>query len=670
MSGPRPIARRAWRADPAEAWLLGGLLLVVAPHFARMSGALSALCLGLLGWRVLAAFSRVRLPGRWLRVLLTFAAVGAVFASYHTLVGRHAGVALLVVMLCLKLLEMKGPRDTTVAIFLGYFVVITGFLFGQSVFIGVYMLVVVVVLTTALIAHQHRAREWGGWAGQRQHLRTAAVLVAQAAPMMLVLFVLFPRIPGPLWGMPKDAFTAHTGLSDTLSPGNIARLSDDDAVAFRVRFNGGPPPPAQRYWRGPVLWDFDGYTWSDPDQPREVRAPPQPIDYRALGPALNYTVTVEPHGRFWLFALDLPARVPGDATLTSAYQLLSRHPVQGVRRYRMRSYPQYRLDPDTAPSPQRYLALPRDTAPRARALAARWRAQAADAAGVVREALAYFRKQPFYYTREPPATPGDPVDGFLFETRRGYCEHYASAFAVLMRAAGIPARVVTGYQGGEMNPVGDYLIVRQSDAHAWAEVWLRGTGWERVDPTAVIPPGRIDSSEDLARIRPDERQNVERQRGDWLTRTWRGLGYRWDSLNYYWNQWVVGFDRRRQNTLLEQLGLGGISWRGTAGLLFASLGVIVLALAAFVLLRRRATPSDPVQRCWRRFCAKLARRGLVRGPAEGAQDFAQRVRRQRPELAAQVSAIAALYNRLRYSSAGAKRDDLERLGRAVRAFRP
>jgi len=660
------------RIDPAEAWLLGALALVMGPHLLRMPWGLSALCLVLLVWRALASWGRIALPRRWLRTALTLVGVGAVFAAYHTLVGRHAGVALLVVMLCLKLLEMKGPRDTTVAIFLGYFVVITGFLFGQSVFIGVYMLAVVVLLTTALVAQQHRAAQWGGWAGQGRHLRTGAVLVAQAAPMMLVLFVLFPRIPGPLWGMPKDAFGAHTGLSDTLSPGNITRLADDDAVAFRVRFDGAVPPPAERYWRGPVLWDFDGYSWSDPDQPREVRAAPQAIDYRALGPAVHYTVTVEPHGRYWLFALDLPALVPPDATLTGAYQLLSRHPVRGLRRYRMQSYPRYRLDPDTAPDPRRYLALPADSAPRARALAERWRRQAANPQAVVQRALKYFRDRPFYYTRQPPPTPDHPVDGFLFDTRRGYCEHYASAFTVLMRAAGIPARVVTGYQGGEMNPVGDYLIVRQSDAHAWSEVWLRGQGWKRVDPTAVIPPGRIDDSADLARIRPEEAKGTAQVGEGWLGRTWQALGYRWDSLNYYWNQWVVGFDRKRQGDLLEQLGLGGLSWRGTAAVLAASLGGFIAALAAYLLLSGRTRPSDPVQRQWRRFCRKLARRGLGRAPDEGADAYAARVRRRRPELAGQVTGIARLYNELRYAPGAAelKARQLSRLRRSVRAFRP
>lgn len=660
--------------DPAPLWLLTGLLTALLPHLLRMPVQLSVLCLLLLGWRLRHEWAHTSLPGRGLRLLLTAVALGVIYLSYHTFIGRHAGVALLVVMLCLKLLEMRSARDHLLVIFLGYFVVVTAFLFDQSSLLALYLLLVVVLLTTALIAgHYSRLPRATGAAmqlGPLASLRLARNLVLQALPLMLVLFVLFPRIDGPLWGMPKDAFSARTGLSDTLSPGNITRLSDNNAVAFRVHFDGPLPPPAQRYWRGPVLWDFDGTTWSDPQRAIELRGSPAHLELVPTGPALHYELTLEPHNRHWLFALDLPASVPPRATLTRSGELLTRHPVTAVQRFKLTSYPDYRLAPDQPPPGGRYLVLPQHGASQARALARRWRARAGNDRDVVRLALAYFRQQPFYYTREPPLTPSDPVDSFLFDTRRGYCEHYASAFAVLMRAAGIPSRVVTGYQGGELNPLGDYLIVRQSDAHAWDEVWLAGQGWVRIDPTAVIPANRIDNATDLARLQPQARPLSEAP--GWLASAWRDLGYRWDSLSYYWNQWVIGYNEKRQRDLLSWLGLDGTDWRSLAGLLFAFVAGLV-GVFAFALLWHRPVQQDPARRLWLRFTRKLARHGLVCAPHEGAADFARRIARQRPDLASAAAAIASLYNRIRYATGAdnpARPPLLIELRRRIHRFRP
>jgi transglutaminase-like putative cysteine protease len=388
--------------------------------------------------------------------------------------------------------------------------------------------------------------------------------------------------------------------------------------------------------------------------------------YEALGAPVRYTLTLQPHQQRWLFALDLPGELPPESTLSADFEIVATRPVRDLRRYTLSSYPRYQLESFSQPALGRYLQLPYDGASRARRLALEWREQTRDPAHMVQRALDYFRDQPFYYTRNPPLLRDDPVDEFLFGSRRGYCEHYASSFVVLMRAAGIPARVMTGYQGGEVNPFGDYFIVRQSDAHAWAEVWLQGRGWVRVDPTSAIPATRIEAQADLERFQPE--LATQREVPGWAARAWRQFGYGWDNLNHYWNQWIIGYDQRKQMAFLSRLGLGDIDWQGMVTLLFTGLGLVVAAIAVR-LFRQHRHAHDPVVSAYRRFCRKLARHGLARQPAEAAGDFAARAQEARPDLASEVQAITDLYQALRYAPHPAA-DALRRLQRAVRRFRP
>lgn len=621
-------------------WLLLGLTLAILPHLGRLPVWMSALCALALGWRIAHELGRAPLPGRLLRLALTLGAVGGVFADYHSIVGRDAGVTLLVGLLCLKTLEMRSRRETTFVVLLSFFVVITGFLFGQSLLIGLYMFIVVWALLVALIAAEYgaQARDW-------QHARRAGVLLGQALPLLAILFVLFPRVDNPLWGVPKDGAAGRTGLSERMAPGEISLLADSPDVAFRVQFDGPLPPPGQRYWRGPVLGAYDGRMWSPLE--RDGERPPPPAALDTARETAAYTVTLEPHQRRWLFALEWAATLPGHATLTDEYQLLSDAPVSAVTRYRVES----RLGARTGPVPEPLLAayrrLPAGTAPQARAFAERLRGQSASGEEFIRRTLEYFAEEEFYYTREPPLLPGDPVDDFLFDDRRGYCEHYAASFVVMMRAAGLPARVVTGYLGGEVNPLGDYLIVRQSDAHAWAEVWLPAQGWVRVDPTAAIPPARILDTATSSRRLPDEQRLAAAQGSGMGQQLLRQLRYGWDRINHGWNQWIVGYDTARQKGLLERLGLEGVSWPGLAALLFGGVG-LVLAGTGLVVARRHRPPVDPAQRCYLRLCNRLERVGLVRAAAEGPTAFAERVARVRPDLAAPVWRATRLYVRERY----------------------
>ncbi|MDR9435309.1 MAG: DUF3488 and transglutaminase-like domain-containing protein [Thiohalophilus sp.] len=649
-----------------NALLLAGIALVVLPHLPHLPLWLSAAVLTVIGWRLLHDAGRVPLPNRFMRILLVLLAIAALLLTYRTLVGREAGTALLVLMLALKLFEMRSWRDVTVVVFLGFFVMVTGFLFSQSLLMGAYTLVVVALLIASLISFQQPSRPLA-----REpllgDLRLAFRLLVQALPVALILFVLFPRIPGPLWGLPEDAGASRTGLSDEMEPGRISRLVDSNEVAFRVQFEGSRPAPAQRYWRGPILWQYDGRKWQT--EPNRIRLPQQ-FDLDSNGPALEYQITLEPHNRQWLFALEMPATLPEQAQLNSEYQLLSRRRIGEVFRYELRSYTDYRLDPHVLLERERYLALPPETSPRTRELVKELGAQTTSSAQLIQSVLNYFSEQPFYYTREPPLLFDDPVDEFIFETRRGFCEHYASAFTVMMRQAGIPARVVTGYYGGEMNPLADYMIVRQSDAHAWSEVWLRGRGWVRIDPTGVIPPSRIELSADLAQREPAVRSRLNAERPWWL-RSLHRAGYAWDAVNNRWQQWVVGYNQNRQNALLRALGLEDIDWRKLVFLLMAMVSLALLIIAALVF-RSGPGADKRVNRLYRRFLRKLARRGITKLPAETPSAFGERAIREQPEKTGRIRQITQTYLLLRYADLDTQTQHrhLKWLARAVRQFRP
>lgn len=635
-------------------WLLLSLTLAAAPHLERLPLWVGPLCLALGLWRVAIAQRASGMPNKWLLITLAMAAAAGVLSHYHTLLGRDAGVALLVLMVAFKLMEMKALRDTMILLFLGYFLVITNFLYTQTIPTALYLLLVVLVTTATMIAYSDPNQELA----TRHRLRLAGIMLAQAIPLMLVLFVFFPRV-GPLWGLPKDAFSGMTGLSDTMSPGAISQLIGSDEIAFRVSFDGPLPKKPQRYWRGPVLWDFDGHTWST-----RGKAPMVPIKVRQLGPLLHYTVTLEPHDRHWLFALDLPATLPPNSSAGSDLQLRFNIPIRQRLRYALSSYPEYRFGEELDDEQwERALYLPAKSNPRTRKLADEWRTTLRNPQAVVRQALTMFREEAFFYTLNPPLLGEQSVDDFLFGTRRGFCEHYAGAFVFLMRAAGIPARVVTGYQGGELNPLGGYMIVRQSDAHAWTEVWLDKEGWVRIDPTGAVSPSRIESGIRTALPGAELPPALARLDAEWL----RQMRMSWDLFNNNWNQWVLGYNQERQSRFLSRFHAGLESWRGMAAALVGGIATLLLGIAAGMLWRRPHRSDDAALAAYESFCARLARRGIVRLSQEGPVDFAARASRLRPDLGAQIAHITSLYVSLRYSSH--RGTGLSKLRRAVRRFR-
>jgi transglutaminase-like putative cysteine protease len=486
-------------------------------------------------------------------------------------------------------------------------------------------------------------------------MRTASLLLAHALPAAAALFLFFPRVQGPLWGLPQDAYAGMTGLSETMTPGSLAGLALSDAIAFRAAFEGEPPLPAARYWRGPVLWDFDGRTWGGgPSAPARFIAP------QGTRGVYRYTVTLEPHNRYWLFALETAASLPPGARVSFDGQVYAAAPVRSRVIYEMVSIASPQLSSaESAQVLERALSLPSGYNPRARALAAQWRAAARSDAELLGRALAFLQQGRYSYTLEPPLLGTHSVDEFLFETRAGFCEHFSSAFTFLMRAAGVPARVVTGYQGGELNPLDQILTVRQSDAHAWTEVFLRGRGWVRVDPTAAAVPGRVNAG--LARALP---QNAHlplmlRPQMEWL----RDLRHQWEALAHRWNVWVLGYNPERQRELMLSLGMREADWRSLTAALFTVLGALTAILLVWSL--RRLAKPDPVQKAWHAFCAKLAARGVERRQHEGPRDYSARAARALPGYRRAILRIASLYITLRYGER-ASRAGVERLRRLVR----
>jgi transglutaminase-like putative cysteine protease len=619
------------------AWLAIALTLVAAPHVQRLPAWVMLLAAILALWRLYIGSRRLPLPRKVLIIGVVAIAALGVFLNYRTLFGRDAGVALLVVMLALKLLEAESRRDALLLIFLCYFLIITNFLYSQTITTGLYMIGCLWVITAAMIACNHTSPQ----PAPRHQIRAAALMLAQSAPVMLALFLLFPRATGPLWRLPQDAHAGVSGLSDSMAPGSVSQLTLSDAVAFRVEFKSSAPPTRNMYWRGPVLWDFDGRTWTVPNA--FLRGKPK---LEPLSPPVEYAVTVEPHNQRWLFALDLPDAAPTRAATTSDFQLRSPTPVTHRLRYEARSFLEYRTGAgENSHVLQRALRLPESANPRTVQFAKDLRGKHASDTALISAVLLMLRNEKFYYTLEPPPLGQHAVDEFLFDTRAGFCEHYASAFAVLMRAAGIPARIVTGYQGGERNPFGEYFIVRQAEAHAWTEVWLADEGWVRVDPTAAVSPLRIQSGIAAAVSRSEPLPFLVR--GDYPLL--RQLQFSWDSLANQWNQWVLGYNPERQRWVLSRVGIDDATWRTLGFALIGATALIMLVLAPLMLRTLRAQVSDPVKLAYARFCRKLTRRGMARTPSEGPLHYAARLVRMRPDLAPHVETITHLYVALRYA---------------------
>ena len=667
------IAQRFKQADPAVLWLLGGIIFILAPHFIYQPTFLILIVCGILLWRIYIELKFFKQPPSWLSTLLAVSTFMGISYGYQTIFGRDAGVALLIAMMCLKLLEMGTRRDFMVAVFLGYFVVITGFLFDQSVVVGLLMTTAVFLLTTALISY-HRSKRT--LSNQFKSAKLGVNLLFQAIPLTLILFLLFPRVQGPLWGLPEQGSSATTGLSNSMSPGQITELAFDNSVAFRVKFNGAVPPSEKLYWRGPVFTYYDGFMWQELSRSSRKFFGGQwsrdlpPVPQVKVADGIKYSVMLEPHNANWLLALDLPTIYPPNSFLTQNYELLAEEPIKKLKSYTLTSHLNYTLSADAPPSSRVYRQIPKFVGPKARKLVSKLQDQVKETepydVQMVNLVLNHFRKQPFYYTRNPPAMLDKPVDQFLFDEKRGFCEHYASAFVILMRAAGIPARVVTGYQGGELNTIGNYFIVRQSDAHAWAEVWLSDKGWIRYDPTAVIPPNRVEQAQ--FRDRFEQTTKSTGDSGSWFASQLKHLDFILDNINHSWNDWIIGYNPKKQKSFLDALGMDNIPGYYLVIMLFGIIAIFIL-LISLHLARYTIRKPSPAQIMFKKFCKKLARKGFKYSPAETARAFAERVAEKREDLAKQVKEITELYNQIRYTKSPTN-NSLRLLEERVSQFKP
>ncbi|MCD6680175.1 MAG: DUF3488 and transglutaminase-like domain-containing protein [Burkholderiaceae bacterium] len=643
-------------------FLMLPVLASVLPHLPHIP-AWAGIAFGVLfGWRFALVLSGRWLPRASVRWVAAIGCCAAVYAQFGTLFGREPGVVLLVLFLGVKLMEMQARRDLFVVIFLCFFLLLTAFFHSQSIATAAVVLVALHGLLAAMLTMQYRRAE----ASIAARSKLVGSMLAQALPLALVAFVLFPRAGAPLWGTSTDANRATTGLSDSMTIGNIAQLGESEAIAFRVQFDGPTPPNALLYWRGPVFGDFDGRTWRALAAPRRlgaarIEAADEPSQ------RFSYEVTLEPSGRDWLFALEMPLQADagryGAALRLPDLQLVASAPLHERIRYRVISQASFRIGVDeNAESLRPWLALPAGFDPRAHALASRWRATGDGPEALVARALAMFREQPFRYTLEPPPLGRDGIDDFLFETRAGFCEHYASAFVVLMRAMSIPARIVTGYQGGERNPIDDFWLVRQADAHAWAEVWLAGRGWVRVDPTAAVDPARIEHGRRLA-------PGASAQAADGSAFAWlHRMRFGFEAIGNAWNQWVLQYDGSRQRSLLSKIGIDAGGTRLAA--LLAVVLAAMIAGAALLTLRPRVVRT-PLERCWDEFCARLSAIGLGRMPHETPSSFLARIERALDdEPLTQARRIVATYERLRYEVVEPDREAVRNLRLAVQAFQP
>jgi protein-glutamine gamma-glutamyltransferase len=606
------------------------LLAVIAWVLLPQAGNLPLWCstgaLAVLIWRGWLALQARPLPGRWWLLAMLALTIAATYATHRTLLGRDAGVTLLVVLLSLKTLELRARRDAFVVFFLGFFCMLSNFFYSQSLLVAFSMLLGLLGLLTVLV----NAHLPVGKPPLAQAAKTAGWMTLLGAPVMLVLFLLFPRL-APLWGVPSDAMTGRSGLSGSMQVGSMATLALDDSVAMRIKFEGEAPPQRELYFRGPVLSRFDGRDW------RPARFSSFSFDggvgssgtsganLAVSGAPVSYEVTLEPTSRPWLFVMEAATQSPAlpgyQSAMQADLQWLVNRPVTDLVRYRAQSYPAFSHGPAKSVLALReFVELPPGFNPRTLALANDIRRDPryanAGAAELVQIVLERLRSGGYTYTLEPGVYGQHTADEFWFDRKEGFCEHIASSFVILMRALDIPARIVTGYQGGERNAVDGFWVVRQSDAHAWAEVWQAGRGWVRVDPTSAVAPGRTGAFQRLAA----PQGLVAQAFGNFSPTLSAQLRAAWEALNNGWNQWVLNYTQGKQLNLLKNIGFESPSWTDLSYLLLAILVLAALLGAAWTLWDR--AQHDPWLRLLARARKRLAQAGIASTAASTPRQLA------------------------------------------------
>lgn len=640
------------------AWLLVMQAMLILPLLFNLPFWLWLVWAIAAFWRTQMFRGRWGAPGSLVKTLLALICAGGLFASYGGKTGTETMVGLLVCAFSLKLLEVNSARDAQLLVFIGFIITSTQFLFSQTPQAAAYVILCVVLLLASwrslYLTHVQST-------GLR--FKRGGMILLHALPIMLVMFVVIPRL-GPLWAIPNQQ-VAKTGFSDSLSPGDLGNLALDQSPAFRVEFTNQPPSANQLYWRGLVLDAFDGRTWRMRDS-WGVQARNPADDSSIKRELTNYSIIVEPHGQPWLFSLMAAQRVENTSNsirITADSLLLNHIPIAQRMRYQVTSALQLEWpEPPQLNKQQRdnYTRLPRDGNPQTRALAESWRSQNLSDEQIITQALALFNRE-FTYTLQPPLLGQHSVDEFLLVSKRGFCEHFASSFSFLLRAAGIPARVVVGYQGGRWNPVENYLLVSQSDAHAWTEVWIDGKGWQMIDPTAAVAPNRIEQGMNEALGESDQELVANAWQSSQLL---YNLQLRWDAATYSWQRWVLNYDSEAQEGLLSRLLGGAEAWRLTLWLI--GLGLVGAVLFAWAILRnQKGAEVRPETQAVKKLEHKLAQLGYRRRAGETLSDFIRRVLYSEPQLKTGLTRIAHLFEQVAYQN---RAEHLPQLQQAIKQF--
>ena len=645
-------------------WLAAALLFTLPPMFGNLASWVPFLFLFALLLKFWMEPRGYRLRSTVLKLILAAVTLGAIFLSYDTLKGIEPSVSLLAVLVSLKILEAHTAREFHVVVMMAWVLCLCGFLLSQDLAIALFLLVAFVLLIAALIQFHYGSSPGAFWLP----LAATFKLLAQAAPVVVLLFLLFPRINSGFRLRIGDLHTARTGFSDWLSPGGIAALANSTDIAFRAEFPGrrtGPPGPM--YWRGLVMWQCEGMEWRAPYAPTPISDSSR--RYPASDKAIRQRITIPPHGARWMFALDRPFEIPSGAKLARGNYLYSVQPIRKTRRYEVLSSTEPIEKELDAYERRTALQLPASITPAVRELAASFAARNSEPRAIVNSVLQFFRTQGFRYSLMPGEYNKDDLDEFLFHRRTGFCEHYAASFATLMRLAGIPARVVLGYLGGEYNDLGGFFLVRQADTHAWCEVWLAENGWTRIDPTAAVAPGR--ASQDLSSFLAGRVASGETATGRsaFFTQLVRlalvnQIRSIWEAFNYQWDTRVMGFDADVQDVLLTSLGLTNTGPLPLVMQVLLVIAAVLIIYAGWMQLRTRPR-ADRIQAAYERFCQKLARIGVQRDPWEGPSDFAARATQALPNESERVQQISNMYIALRYSSSSGT---LDNFAKKVRAF--
>ena len=639
-------------------WLAAALFFVLPPMFDGLAPWVPTLLLVAITTKFWMEPRGYRLRFLPLKIALVVGALVAIFISYGAIKGIEPGVSLIIVLMSLKIFEAHTAREFHFMVMLGWVLCLCGFFLAQDLAIAVCIMIAFTLLTTALIQF------YRGLAGGRiwQPLRAALTLLAQAVPLIVLFFLLFPRVTTAFRLLLTPNAVSASGFSDRLSPGSVEAMANSTAVAFRAEFpDDDVPRSIPLYWRGLVLTQGDGMEW----QFREMlRSSPQ----FHSGGTIRQLITIEPHGEHWMFALDRPVTEPPGASLRPGNYLRSWQPIVKPRRYEVKSSLELARQDLQPLERKQLLEVPASISPRIRELAQSWSQADPDPHAIIRRALDFFQTQRFRYSLSPGEYRKNDLDEFLFRRRIGFCEHYAASFATLMRLAGIPARVVIGYLGGEFNEMGHFYLVRQSDTHAWCEVWLPDIGWRRVDPTNVVAPERVNSGFESFLERNAAAGEITPRFSRTFARQpfFAKIRLTWQTLNYVWDSRVLGFDAEAQQALTHEIGLPDVR---PVSLLFLSTIIgagFVVILAIWMQFRARVQP-DPVQGLYTKFCAKAARMGAPRDPTEGPADFASRVSRVLPQESKRIATISNCYIGLRYAR-DSDASSLHALAREVQLF--